>query len=144
MALYDEIGGRPCIERVHRIFYGKLLGHEWLKGFFHGKDRRFLESQQTDFMSGAFGGPKIYGGRAIGCAHIHLFITEEVFTIRHNLLAQSLAEAGVPTALAMRWLDCDMSMKRALVKQSPSDCQGRYNNEIPIIVPKPRQAALIS
>lgn len=30
-----------------------------------------------------------------------------------------------------------MSMKRALVKETPADCQGRYNSEKPLIVPKP-------
>ena len=30
-----------------------------------------------------------------------------------------------------------MSMKRALVKKTPADRQGRYNSEKPLIVPKP-------
>ena len=101
MTLFDELGGTACLERVHRIFYGKLLAHPWLRGFFHGKERDHLESQQTDFMTGMFGGPKCYFGRAVGCAHIHLFISDEVFTVRHDLLADSLAEAGVRRALAV-------------------------------------------
>ena len=100
MTLFDELGGTAGREWVHRIFYGKLLAHPWLRGFFHGKDRDHLESQQTDFMTGMFGGPKCYFGRAVGCAHIHLFISDEVFTLRHGLLADSLAEAGVPATLA--------------------------------------------
>jgi len=137
--LFDDIGGRPCIERVHRIFYGKLLVHPWLKDFFVGKKRDHLESQQTDFMTGAFGGPRIYEGRAIGCAHMHLYITDEVFTLRHEILAQSLSQAGVPPALAEQWLRHDESMRRALVKETPADCKGRYANEDPLIVPKPGQ-----
>ena len=141
MTLFDELGGTACLERVHRIFYGKLLAHPWLRGFFHGKDRDHLESQQTDFMTGMFGGPKCYFGRAVGCAHIHLFISDEVFTLRHGLLADSLAEAGVPATLAERWLAHDRSMKRALIKETPADCKGRFANEEPVIVPKPGNPA---
>lgn len=136
-SFYDELGGKVCLARVHRIFYGKLLVHPWLKGFFYGKDRDRLESQQTDFMTSMFGGPKCYGGRAVRCAHIHLFITEEVFMVRHGLLADSLDEARVPEPLAKMWLARDMSVKRALVKETEAECKGRYASEIPLIVPKP-------
>ena len=95
-------------------------------------------------MTGVFGGPKIYGGRAIRCAHIHLFISEEIFATRHQLLSESLDEAGIPAPLAKRWLDYDTSMKRALVKETPADCKGRFNNEEPIIVPKPAQGSVFS
>ena len=85
----------PCLEKVHVIFYDKLLSHPWLKDFFKGVPRWHLESQQSDFMSGLFGGPLIYGGRAPQGAHTHMFITEEIFLIRHELLAQSLTEANI-------------------------------------------------
>ena len=58
-----ELGGMPCLEKVHTIFYDKLLKHPWLKEFFKGVPRSHLESQQSEFMSGVFGGVKIYGGR---------------------------------------------------------------------------------
>ena len=41
--LFDELGGMQGIERVHRIFYDKLLMHPWLKGFFDGVPRPHLE-----------------------------------------------------------------------------------------------------
>ncbi|NIA70702.1 group 1 truncated hemoglobin [Pelagibius litoralis] len=135
--LFDELGGMACLEKVHKIFYGKLLSHPWLKGFFEGVPRWHLESQQSEFMAGVFGGPRIYGGRPPKSAHMHLFITEEVFLIRHDLLRESLAEAGVRPDLMERWLTYDMRMKSALVKESPSDCAGRYNNEAVVVVDKP-------
>ena len=137
MALYDDLGGTVGLEKVHRILYGKLFAHPWLKGFFEGKKRHHLESQQTDFMTDVFGGPKIYGGRLPKSAHMHMFIPEEVFTLRHDMLAASLNEARVPSDQAKQWLKYDMSIKRALVKQSPADCEGRYNNEKPLVVAKP-------
>lgn len=136
--LYDELGGMQCLEKVHVIFYDKLLAHPWLKGFFVGKQRRHLESQQSDFMAGLFGGPRTYGGRSPKGAHVHLFITEEVFLIRHDLLDQSLREANIRSDQKERWLAYDMAMKNALVKSSVSECSGRYKTE-PIIVVEPPQ-----
>ncbi len=135
--LFDELGGMPCLEQVHRIFYDKLLDHPWLKGFFEGQDRKRLESQQSDFMAGLFGGPRVYSGRLPKDAHVHLFVTEEIYDIRHRLLDQSLAEANVRLDLKERWLAYDLNMKNALVKKSISECQGRYRNEPVIAVEKP-------
>ena len=135
--LFYELGGMPALEKVHTIFYDKLLSHPWLKEFFKGVPRPHLESQQSEFMSGLFGGSKIYGGRPPHSAHIHMFITEEVFLIRHELLALSLTEANIRPDLKERWLKYDMGMKRALVKKSVSECEGRYKNGPIIAVEKP-------
>ena len=133
----DDIGGKDCIARVHKILYDKLLSDPWLKDFFVGMERWHLEDQQTDFMHDLFGGPACYQGRFPMNAHQHLFITEEVFMVRHKLLAESLSEARVPEEHKQRWLKFDMSMKAALVKKTVEDCEGRYKTEKVIVVPKP-------
>lgn len=135
--LFDELGGTPCLERVHKLFYEKLLSHPWLKDFFQGRPRWHLESQQTDFMTRLFGGPNIYGGRMPRGAHMHMFITEEVYMLRHSLLEQSLIESGIPEDLRKRWLTYDLGLKKALVKNDISECEGRYNNDPIIVVEKP-------
>lgn len=138
MEFIDEIGGKACVERVHKILYQKLLSHPWLKGFFVGLELWHLEEQQNDFMADLFGdSPKRYEGRFPMNAHQHLFITEEVFMIRHNLLAESITEAGVSDELKARWLEYDMGMKGAIVKDSVDECEGRYRVEKIIVVPKP-------
>ncbi len=97
--LFEKLGGTPCIELVHRLFYDRMYAHPWLKDFLHGRTREFQESQQTDFMIGLFGGPKTYRGRLPSSAHQHLFITEEVFDIRAEMLESALIEAKVPDDL---------------------------------------------
>lgn len=134
----DEIGGKACVERVHKILYQKLLAHPWLKDFFVGLELWHLEVQQNDFMADLFGdSPKKYEGRFPMNAHQHLFITEEVFMIRHDLLGKSITEAGVSDEHKARWLAYDMGMKGALVKETVDDCEGRYRMEKVIVVPKP-------
>ena len=100
--LFDDLGGMPGIAKVHTILYDKLLSHPWLKGFFKGVPRPHLEGQQNEFMAGLFGGPKIYGGRPPATAHVHMFITEEVFFPRHILLEEALDEARVREDLSVR------------------------------------------
>jgi hemoglobin len=134
----DEIGGKACVERVHKILYDKLLSHPWLKDFFVGMQRWHLEVQQTDFMIDMFGNsPKCYQGRLPMKAHQHLFITEEVFMIRHDLLAKSITEANVSDVHKERWLKIDMGLKAAIVKETIDECEGRYRMEKVITVPKP-------
>lgn len=102
-----------------------------------GKDRLVLESQQTEFMMLALDGPKVFGGRIPRDAHIQMFITDEIFNIRHKLLGDSLNEAGVPEHPRERWLSVDEEIRRAIVKESPDQCRGRYRSDPIIIVPKP-------
>jgi truncated hemoglobin YjbI len=109
-----------------------------LKTFFVGIPRSALEDQQTDFMADLFGGPARYCGRAPMRAHQHLFITEEIFMVRHNLLAESLTEAKIPAELKERWLNYDMGMKAAIIKDSVDECEGRYRTEKVLVVPKPK------
>ncbi|MBT3700504.1 MAG: group 1 truncated hemoglobin [Alphaproteobacteria bacterium] len=138
MAFFEEVGGKPVIERVHTLLYNKLLSHPWLKGYFVGVRRSHLEDQQTDFMSDLFGvEPKVYFGRFPMPAHQHLFITEEVFMVRHKLLADSLIEAKISAEHQERWLKYDMGMKRTVVKTSVDECEKRYNSDTIIDIPKP-------
>ena len=137
MVFLDEVGGKDTLVRVHKILYEKLLSHPWLKGFFVGLERWHLEDQQTDFMADLFGGPACYQGRLPMNAHQHLFITEEVFMIRHKLLAESLAEANLSDAIIERWLRFDMDMMPAIIKETVDDCEGRYRTEKVIVVEKP-------
>lgn len=134
---FEQIGGRPCLERVHKILYTKLHEHPWLKGFFAHTNREVVESQQTDFWTGLMGGPPVYGGRSPRDAHVHMFMPAEVFAIRHKLLEAALIEAGVAPDLRDRWLALDAGFERAIVNQSPDECHGRYRTEMVIIVPKP-------
>ena len=135
--LFDRLGGMPALEKVHTIFYDKLLSHPWLKDLFKGVPRPQLETQQSGFMSDLFGGPLIYGGRLPISAQMHIYITEEIFLLRHELLAQSLTEAKIRPDFRERWPKHGMDMKPALVKESVAECEGCCKSEPIIVVEKP-------
>ncbi|NBQ53487.1 MAG: hypothetical protein EBU49_07910 [Proteobacteria bacterium] len=77
--LFERLGGRPTLDRVHKIFYEKLYAHSWIGKYFEGINRELITNQQSDFMGMLFGGPKIFSGRMPIDAHMHMMISEELF-----------------------------------------------------------------
>lgn len=134
-SLFERIGGRETLERVHTVLYGKLYAHPVLGAFFRKTLRSHQESQQSDFMMRQMGGPSIYGGRMPADAHIHLFITQEHFELRQALLEESLIECGIPREARTEWLRRDRMFERAIVKPSIDKCAKRYTMDEIITAP---------
>jgi len=135
--LFDSLGGYPVIDKAHSIFYDRVFSHEWLKHYFVRQDQTLIERQQTHFMAEKMGGPKAYVGKLPRQTHIHMYITEELFDVRHELLRQSLIEAGVPSELMERWLRIDYAFKRLIVDESLEAFHENYTFKQRINVPKP-------
>jgi hemoglobin len=135
-SLFDRLGGRPTLEKVHKIFYDKIYAHPWIGKYFQHIEQEYIESQQTDFMSMATGGPEVYYGKRPHLAHEHMFITEELFELRSNLLKESLSEAGVSAELAADWFKIDQAFKSKLIKKSPSECVPKYHGDPILDFPK--------
>lgn len=127
--LYHALGGKPTLEKVHKIFYDLLYAHPWLKQYFAGMPQSTIEGQQTDFMTSAMGGPEIYSGKAPNHAHKHMYITDEMFSLRQALLEYALEKANIPDELAAKWLKIDGAFRNGLVKKSLADCEKRYATE---------------
>ena len=135
--LHERLGGRPVLERVHKIFYDKVYSHPWLGQFFVGVDQKYIERQQTDLTSQAMGVAGAFHGTYPIPGHKHMFITKELFAVRLELKAEALREAGIPEALAQEWLAIDRSFEKALVKNSPEECEKRHPTDRIVVVPKP-------
>ncbi|MBT5472022.1 MAG: group 1 truncated hemoglobin [Nitrospina sp.] len=136
-ALLDQIGGRPVLEKVHKVFYDKIYEHPWLKKYFLHIEQKLIENQQTDFMVSNMGGGKIYSGALPKNGHKHMFITEELFEVRAKLLEDSLKECNVSDEHISRWLRIDGAFKKSLVKVSPADCEKRFFTDDILNFPKP-------
>ncbi len=135
-SLYDRLGGRSRLEHVHNAFYAKIFSHPDFAALFNGLRIDHQVSQQTEFMMGLFGGPKIFGGRPPKGAHQHLYITEEQFELRHKILGDTLLEFGIRGELRERWLYYDNSFKSQIVKSSIDQCEKRYTNDRIRFVPR--------
>lgn len=140
--LYDAIGGRPTLERVHKRFYDDLYADPWLGGFFVDIDQDLIESQQTDFMSGVMGGPKCFAGQSPRQAHRHMFITDDMLTYRSRILERAIRAEGVSEEACAAWLDLDASFRGAIAKRSIDECEERYSFEGIVSVNGPVQGGL--
>jgi hemoglobin len=137
-SLYQRVGGHATLGKVHKIFYDKVYTHPWLKQFFAGHSQAAIEGRQTSFMGEKMGGPK-YLGKPIKQVHENMYITPELYDLRHALLKASLIEAGVAADLAARWLKIDDAFMRQIVKTSVQSFYRDYHFTYKqrIIIPKP-------
>ncbi len=137
-SLLEEVGGVETLEKVHKIFYDKIYVHPWLKSFFEGHNQEAIEGRQTSFMAEKMGGPKEYMGKPLRMAHRQMYITEELFLVRRELLRDSLREFGLSEALIERWLKIDSAFKKQMVKDSVETFyKDTFKYERRVIVPKP-------
>ena len=134
--LFDRLGGRPTLDRVHKIFYEKLYAHSWIGKYFEGINRELITNQQSDFMGMLFGGPKIFSGRMPIDAHMHMMITEELFVVRHGLLREALVDSKIPEPEFSEWLAVDAAFKKILIKKNVDDCKKRFNSDEIVNHPK--------
>jgi hemoglobin len=124
--LLAAVGGRPVLEKVHKLFYDKLYEHPWLKKFFKDVPQETIENQQTDFMISNMGGDQIYCGGMPKNVHRHMFITEELFDLRAKILEESILACGVSKELTERWVRIDYAFKHSLVKKDLNECKKRF------------------
>ncbi len=129
------------IHKVNTLFYEKVFEDEWLRLIFHDVDQEHISNQQTDFIVGAFGGPKRYCGRSPKDAHPHLFIQEDMWELRESYLVEAFKETDLPKELQEKWLAIDNAFKKAILKHSVSECFGRYKTEEIINIPNPKKKA---
>lgn len=136
--LFDAVGGLPTLQHAHKIFYDKVYAHYWLKHFFEGHSQEAIENRQTSFMAEKMGGPIEYWGKEMKHAHETMYITRELFEVRHALLEESLCEAGVPDNLRERWLKIDSAFMKHIIKDSIASFYSvTWPYKKRVIVPKP-------
>lgn len=136
--LFDAIGGLPTLQKVHKIFYDKVYVHPWLGQFFAGHSQEAIENRQTTFMAEKMGGRIVYMGKDIETAHEAMYITEELFELRKQLLDESLREAGLDKGLRERWLKIDGAFMKKIVKGSlDTFMKTKWPYKKHIVIPKP-------
>ncbi|WP_167631479.1 group I truncated hemoglobin [Mariprofundus ferrooxydans] len=138
ISLFDQVGGLPTLDRVHKRFYDKMYAHPWLGKFFEGHDQQAIELRQTQFMGVKMGGDMRYPGMALELAHRRMYITLEQLELRQSILRESLEEEHVPEPLIKRWLKIDAAFWGHIKNDSLEEFQQvDLKYERPLIVPNP-------
>lgn len=129
------------IKLVTEEFYERVYKDEWLKLVFQSIPKEFITSQQIDFMVGAFGGEQRFSGRSPKDAHPHIFVTDEMWMRREELLREAMVAVNCPAEICEKWLKIDNAFKKFIIMKSPMDCQKRFGGDEIIIVPNPAKKA---
>lgn len=135
---FNRIGGRDSLIAINKVFYDKVYQHPWLKLYFEEIPQQHIEDQQVDFMQKVLGGENIYVGKAPPLAHNHMFIPDELFDVRKQLLIDTFVEIGTHPEMQAKWLNLDESFRRVLVKNSPSECKRRFATDPILNFDKPK------
>jgi len=96
---------------VNKAFYDRVFKDQWLGAIFKDVDQTHIENQQTDFMLGAFGGPKVYSGRNPIHAHVHIFVNEDIWQLREKFLKEAFVELNTPQEIREKWIKIDEAFK---------------------------------
>lgn len=123
------------IKKANETFYDAIFKDPWLKLVFEGIDPEHIKSQQSDFMLGALGGPKRYGGRSPKDAHPHIFIQEDMWDLRESYLLEAFRKENTPSWIADRWIDIDNAFKKHILNKLPIECTGRFKTDPIINIP---------
>lgn len=134
---FNALGGLEMLRKINKIFYDKVYAHPWIGQFFKEIKQETIESQQTDFMAQAMGGPQNYNGKLVLQAHKHMFITEDLFEVREQLLQEAFKEANASPELQARWNKIDNAFKKALIKNKITDCEVRFKTDEILAFPNP-------
>lgn len=133
----DEKQLYDLILKINQTFYDKLYKDPWLGEVFSIIEQKIIESQQTDFLVGAMGGPMKYCGRNPKDAHPHMVITQEMWALREIYLKEAFKETNCPTEISGRWLKIDESFKSHIIQPDVEKCKKRYATDKIMNVPKP-------
>ena len=135
--LLNAIGGEKVIHQVHQRFYDVIFAEPWLGQFFYGKSKPALINKQSQFMIAAFGGENHYLGDTPAFVHMHMYITDEMLTLREQILRQAIIDEGLSQQIADQWLNVDQSFRRSIIKKSKTDCVMKCLGQMPITAKKP-------
>lgn len=124
------------VRKITEEFYELVYKDEWLKLVFT-IDQKVITNQQIDFMVGALGGEKRYGGKSPGDAHPHIYIDEEMWERRESLLKQAMKNVSSPEEINQKWLKIDQAFKRLIITGDISNVRKRFFSDELIIVPNP-------
>jgi len=136
---FEIIGGRQSLIAINKVFYDKIYKHPWLKQYFENIPQDHIENQQIDFMQKVLGGENLYVGKAPPIAHTHMFIPDELFDERKNLLCEAFEETNAHPEMVKKWQSLDESFRRLLVKKSVKECIPRFKTDPILNFTEPRK-----
>jgi hemoglobin len=136
-SVYSDEELKYWVALASKEFYELVYKDDWLSQVFAVVPQEFITNQQSDFMLGLLGGPKVYSGRNAKDAHPHIFVDEEMWQLRESLLIKAFDKIQFPNDLRQKWLKIDEAFKHSIVMKDPSECKKRFTSDEIIYIPSP-------
>jgi len=141
LAQFERMGGRESLIKINKCFYDKVYQHPWLKQYFIEIPQQHIEDQQIDFMQKVLGGSNVYIGKPPPATHKHMFIPNELFEIRQQLLMEAFTETNANAQLVDKWLALDESFRRHIVNSTAKECTPRFKTDPILDFQKPTESS---
>lgn len=129
LELFEKMGGRNSLIKINKVFYDKVYQHAWLRQYFLAIPQEHIENQQIDFMQKVLGGANVYVGKSPPASHNHMFIPNELFEVRKQLLIEAFEETQADAELIEKWLALDESFRRLIINESANECAPRFKTD---------------
>lgn len=143
MSDLKDLTDKQLYDWVYKVadeFYELAYKDPWFKKIFRNIKQEIITSQQTDFMVQAFGGPKRFCGRVPKDSHTQVWVDENIWKYRENLLIQAFEKVNAPMELREKWLKIDEAFKSVIInKGGPEECYGRFKTDDIIYEPMPEK-----
>jgi truncated hemoglobin YjbI len=132
----DEL--KYWVTEVTTEFYELVYQDPWFKNIFRNIKQEVITSQQIEFMIQSLGGPKMYCGRSPKDAHPQVWVNEEIWQYREDLLVKAFDKLKAPDELKVAWLKIDEAFKGVIInKAGPEECSLRDKADEIIYEPMP-------
>jgi hemoglobin len=120
--LYDELGGEPVLRRVIDRFVDRLFDDVMIGYLFRAADRARVKEKEFEHAAEHLGADIAYSGRPIASAHAPHRIRGGQFMRRVQILKETLAEFGVPAAVAEHWIAATLALRSLVTADEDGVC----------------------
>jgi hemoglobin len=121
VTLYGRIGGE-ALRAVIRDFYDRVFADAMIGHLFEGRNKERLIQKEWQLVAGLLGAEVRYTGRSMPEAHAKVPIFGGHFDRRMQILAETLADHGVDSQVAARWLEHGWALRAKLVGDPDQAC----------------------
>ena len=123
---------------VAKELYEIVFKDPWFKKIFRNVEQEIITNQQIDFMTKNLGGPNHYCGRSPKDAHPQVWVDENIWAYRVEVLNRAFDAVDAPMEFREKWHAIDHAFKNVIINCSgPEECVGRFKMEEIIYEPMP-------
>lgn len=120
---FQRIGGEPALRAIIERFVDRMFDDVMIGFHFRAASRERIKEMEYQHAAEHLGAPVAYAGRPLRAAHAPHRIMGGQFERRKKILADVLAEHGVPEDVRAAWLAHVESLRGEITGDPGSECR---------------------